>query len=176
MKITRLPERLQWILNQMQPGLPVWDIGCDHGYLGMSAWQSKYFASVHLVEKQSHAFQLLKTQLQPLESPPSLTLADATIQSLPLTGNIALCGMGGRTIRQILGFQRLVPHTQSTQLLIIAQSHDVELRAYLRDSGWRLHASAPFTEKLRTVYALALRAKGEYIPDVPDHGHKNCQH
>ena len=95
-----LSTRLQIIYDRILPGHPLWDIGCDHGYVGLRAFSSGLCSEVHLVDRALPAIDHLRDQIAerwPNGSGKGLRIwhSDAEHDVLPVAhGTVVMAGMG----------------------------------------------------------------------------------
>lgn len=104
----KLSPRLQLIYDQLIPGNPVWDFCCDHGYMGLNAYMSGHFPSVHFVDQVRHIIEQLEKRFQEdhFQEEHStqaffLPLAGEEILT-PVEGNVVIAGVGAFTVEKIL--------------------------------------------------------------------------
>ena len=108
-----LDARLGLILDLLPKGLPLWDVGCDHGYLGFRALQNGIVPEAHFVEPSLPAMESL---LSRWNSPGyesfrqkfkgQVHFHQCHGEDLPAKkpqGCAVLAGMGARRIRTIVG-------------------------------------------------------------------------
>ena len=128
--MTTLSPRLKLIFDQLRPALPVWDLCCDHGYLGLHAYRSQKFSSVHFVDQVPEIIDRLKlrfnSEIATINNQTSVTFTPLSGESLPteVTGNVVIAGVGSYTIFQILQ----VLHTQKklkAERIILCPQNDV---------------------------------------------------
>lgn len=91
--------RLQSLLDRCQGGLPLWDLCCDHGLLGLSALKSGRFSQVIFNDIVDHVLEPLRDKVG---EDARVICAPAEDIPEPLTGNIVLAGVGGERILKIL--------------------------------------------------------------------------
>jgi tRNA (adenine22-N1)-methyltransferase len=60
----KLTPRLQTIFNSLMLGKPVWDLCCDHGYLGLRCYLSKQFPEVHFVDQVEEIITSLEVKFR----------------------------------------------------------------------------------------------------------------
>ncbi|MBY0414584.1 MAG: class I SAM-dependent methyltransferase [Bdellovibrionales bacterium] len=119
------------------PGIPYWDICCDHGYVGIKALRSELFPEVHFVDQVPHIMDRLQLLIdeapRPFLRPYYLHLKSGQDIECDLYGNVLVAGVGGLTIRLILEklmqekklkSQRLLlsPHTDEKVLVNFVES------------------------------------------------------
>ncbi len=109
---SKISERLKTIYDQLIPNSDVWDFCCDHGYLGAAAYKSKNFKNIYFVDQVPTIIEKLKNRFQKYvydqsyqneavficEDAKSLKLKN----TLKITGNLCIAGVGGLTIIEIL--------------------------------------------------------------------------
>jgi len=93
--------RLQQLLDRCQPGLPLWDLCCDHGLLGLQALTSGLFPEVVFNDAVAHVLEPLREQLGDFDNA-RVVHSFAEDIGEPLTGNLVLAGIGGEKIFKIL--------------------------------------------------------------------------
>ncbi len=96
-----LSPRLQFLLDRCRPGFTLWDLCCDHGYLGLSALQGRRFSQVVFNDTVPHVLEDLRRRL-PMSPDWRILLSPAEEIDEPLTGNVVLAGVGGEKIYKIL--------------------------------------------------------------------------
>lgn len=96
-----LSPRLQLLFDQLLPGLDVWDLCCDHGYLGLKAHAAGVFRRIHFVDSARHLIESLQKRFGRHEglyfhSLPAEKLGEK------LQGNVIAAGVGAELICRIL--------------------------------------------------------------------------
>jgi tRNA (adenine22-N1)-methyltransferase len=95
------------IYDQLQPGLPVWDVCCDHGHVGLWAYVSKQFPEIHFVDQAAHLVKRLEELYQqrlgpgPWQGANFHPVAGQQVAQA-VTGNLVIAGVGGITVREII--------------------------------------------------------------------------
>lgn len=113
-RVPRLPDRLKLVYNLILCNQPLWDIGCDHGYLGLHAYGKHLCPEVHLVDRSREALKNTRRHVVkwcPGETSSRLLIweGDATRQTLPINlGTVVMAGLGSKTIIQMI--MNLLPH------------------------------------------------------------------
>jgi tRNA (adenine22-N1)-methyltransferase len=102
----KLSPRMQCIYEHLLPGKPVWDLCCDHGYVGLQALQSGEFPCVHFVDQVPHIIEKLQhTVLRDYaaDSARAEFFAGAAENlSVPMHGTVVISGVGAHAILRIL--------------------------------------------------------------------------
>ena len=110
----------------------MWDICCDHGYLGLNAYESGIFPEVHFVDQVPSIITTLENRFQRrapyMEGHPSVACFHAVpaeeIREL-LTGTVVMLGVGAHTIIRVLQQQnfanvdRLILGPQKMESLVV---------------------------------------------------------
>ena len=60
----RLSKRLTAVYENLIPNEDVWDICCDHGYLGAAAYKSTRFSNIYFVDRVPATIEKLKIQFE----------------------------------------------------------------------------------------------------------------
>ncbi len=133
-----LSERLSNVKDMLGYADSVWDVGCDHGYLAsalLASGAAKHIYATDLspvsVAKAERSFEA-KGQMDSV----SLAVADGLSGFAPKGDyKLALCGMGGELIAQILSSGSAVAEGAS---LIVMQPMrgEEELRRFLLEAGY----------------------------------------
>lgn len=91
--------RLQTLLDRCHSDLPLWDLCCDHGLLGLQALNSGRFTEVIFNDIVPHVLEPLRRQVGD-----DARVICAPAEDIPeqLTGNLVLAGIGGERILKIL--------------------------------------------------------------------------
>jgi tRNA A22 N-methylase len=95
-----LPSRLHCLLDLCLPGLPLWDLCCDHGHLGLYALNSSSYPEVIFNDIVPHVLADLPAQFA--GRPGRVICSPAEDIGEPLTGNVVIAGVGGEKIFKIL--------------------------------------------------------------------------
>lgn len=104
----KLSERLLKLYDQLVPGLPVADLCCDHGYLGMHAYKSGQFPEITFVDQVPFAMNLLEKNFKKYvlsdenKTKAVFITSDAGKVQTKLTGNVVIAGVGGLNMMQML--------------------------------------------------------------------------
>ncbi|MFS4459567.1 SAM-dependent methyltransferase [Bdellovibrio sp. HCB2-146] len=128
----KLSPRLQTVYDHLLPGKPVWDFCCDHGYLGLNAYESGIFPEVHFVDQVPSIITNLQTRFRRrapyMDGHPSTAFFHAVPAEEireQLTGNVVMLGVGAHTIIRVLQQQnfsnvdRLILGPQKMETLVV---------------------------------------------------------
>lgn len=132
--------RLEFALSQLLSGMDVWDICCDHGYLGGAAYKSNNFKNIYFVDPVPSIMEKLKLKFNKFVFQPNSTYQAFFLQlkaqdlKQRIEGNFCVLGVGGELIFEILESllrkqtffaQRLIlcPHKDEDWLIKQLQEH-----------------------------------------------------
>ena len=143
----------------------MWDIGCDHGLLGLSFCEVGTVKEVHLVDPSSLVISKLKKNINAYITKRNflLIIHENKGQNLilgPESKTVYIAGMGGEEIKEIL--QGLEPQLSANDLVVISPHRKIlQLRKYLKDSTYRLLREEVIFENEQFYQILALVPRGE---------------
>ncbi len=126
--------RLQFIADNHLPNAPLWDVACDHGYLGL--WGIKNGLEVHFVDPSQHAINVLKEKLLYEENVHFYCTKMEEIAIKNIYGTISICGVGDHKIVSILKSLE-TKLTTPYKLILITQTKGNYLREYLKKYTYR---------------------------------------
>lgn len=104
----RISPRLQVVYDNLLEGHDVWDVCCDHGFLGGAAYESRRFANIYFVDQVSTIIEKVKATFQTYvfitENPSKAFFLAENAESLKqiVTGNLCITGVGAHVINDIL--------------------------------------------------------------------------
>lgn len=105
-KPMKLSNRLQFIYENLLPGVPEWDFCCDHGYLGVEALKSGRFTAVYFVDRVPHIVAALesvvKEKFAKFYSHAKFIAAKGENIEEDVYGNVVIAGVGAYAIIKIL--------------------------------------------------------------------------
>lgn len=104
----KLSPRLLALYSELTPNFPVVDICCDHGLLGLFAYESQNFPEIHFIDQVPLIMENLQNRFSKnflnSENPTKVafTTADGGKVRTPLKGTIVIAGIGGMNMMEIL--------------------------------------------------------------------------
>jgi tRNA (adenine22-N1)-methyltransferase len=157
----KLSVRLTTLQSYFHDAHSVWDIGCDHGILGLSFVNRKTLKEIHLVDSSSLVIENLKKK----NIDAYITKKDLSINIYEKKGQdiilneerkiIYIAGMGGKEIKEIL--EKLLPQVSTEDRVVISPHRKIlELREYLHLSKWRLMDEQVVSENDQFYQVLCL--------------------
>jgi len=129
-----LSKRLSKIKSYYENERHVWDIGCDHGDLGLSFSDNQLVEAIHLVDPSSKVIDQLQKRIKDSYITfPEIFITKKEGQKLTIEEKnniIFIAGMGGKEIGEII--LSLLPLIDSTSKIIISPHKNIlELRVLL---------------------------------------------
>lgn len=108
----KLSPRLDFLFQALLKKQAVWDLCCDHGLLGLAAWQSQQFTEVHFVDQVPHIMADLERRFWQQFQRQTAELQNSTLAKfyqlpaekidIPVYGTLVVAGVGAGTIIKIL--------------------------------------------------------------------------
>lgn len=165
--------RLKTLAGFYQHSHSIWDIGCDHGILGLSFVDRDSVKSIHLVDPSIDVINVLKKKLIDSYITKShlikvLHQKGQEIILNPESKTIFVAGMGGKEIEQIV--QNLIPQMRRDDLLVLSPHRNIlELRRSLHHSELGLMKEISLKEDGQ-FYQIICLSKSEDLPKTPLYG------
>jgi tRNA (adenine22-N1)-methyltransferase len=143
--------RLKTLLDRCEPGLPLWDLCCDHGLLGLAALASGKFSEVIFNDAVPHVLAALAPRLVAFTNSRTV-LGPAEEITEPLTGNLILAGVGGEKIYKILAAHAAGGRLRARHVVVCPERHAAWLSTQ-SVPGYRLveHFTIPHNHGTRDV-------------------------
>lgn len=174
MKVPLSP-RLQACRQLITPGASVADIGCDHGYLGISLLKENIANFVIAADIREKPLQsaIQNAERFGVRQHMAFYLSDG-LKNVPQDFDCLVCaGMGGETIASILQQAPWLKNDKYT-LILQSQTRTHTLRKALSDNGWQIEKEAIVRDGkflytvMRVIYRPgSLLTPGEcYFPPV----------
>lgn len=141
----RLNKRLRFLLEEIPQASEIWDIGCDHGLLGLTAIAENRATRAHLIDPAHQVIDRLRAFLG---SPKicdwwAMNQSRVEILAVPgeeivheIKGSIVLAGMGGETMVKIVERVR-----EFNVLVLNPFSHFEEIEDLLKNRDWIVQES-----------------------------------
>lgn len=160
-----LSPRLEAALSLVAPGGPLWDICCDHGYLGVQAAARSISSQVHFCDSALDGMRRLYRRID--RSGERFTLEFTTevcgircfghtcaAEALPVAridGSVAILGVGTATVISILQRWLAAGFTlaQVDRLILGTHTQVDRLADFLREQRWEVVASKSVDENGR---------------------------
>ena len=165
MKTPRPSKRMKLLVDLSLDGEPLWDMCCDHGYIGLLALSSRRFSHVYFVDNVAHIINRLQELID--QSPfkydsPSYSLVNSKVEDLRVLvdGTCIIAGVGGKTIVTILEALSNNNFLGAERLILSAHTRESYLLDFLNSSNfsslYSLSESRDIYEgkRLRRIYVL----------------------
>ncbi len=155
-------------IEKALPGLPFWDICCDHGHIGMGAIKSGAFSEVHFVDQVPHIMKKLEGEVlryNQVDTPYFLHCLPAERLEQKILGTFLVAGVGGLTIRNIVGPLLDTHLIECKRLLLSPQTDEKVLVSFLESENLTKHyelkekISIPEGKRFRSLYILDLKPR-----------------
>jgi tRNA (adenine22-N1)-methyltransferase len=160
-----LSPRLSSLRSHYDSHESVWDIGCDHGKLGLSFLKEDKVKKVHLVDPSPHVIKTLRHFIDSYITEQSfkLEIHEKSGQDVipgPERKLILIAGMGGKEIESIS--LHLLNHLTPEDDLVISPHRDIlQLRERLHSSPFSLVKESLIFDEGRFYQVISLKVKGE---------------
>ena len=133
----KLSERLATFASFYRGQDIIWDVGCDHGHLGLSFFKGEFSPKIHLVDPAAPVIRKLKEKVNDSYIP-MIHVFHQEGQEIKLDSKqshfIFIAGMGGPEIIDIL--RRVLPQLKSGDELLISPHNKVlDVRTFLGESA-----------------------------------------
>lgn len=127
---------MELFISLALPGLPFWDICCDHGHAGIGAAKTGNFSEIHLVDQLPHVMKNLEEQVYKLSPdyrmvPYFFYATSGQAIDREVTGNCLIAGVGGLTMKLILKGLQDEEKLKAKRLILCPHTDEVELVSFL---------------------------------------------
>lgn len=170
----KLSKRLSFLRASADTTAPsIWDIGCDHGFLGLSFIDETRVNTINLVDPSERVIEVLKAKLVDsyITIPEKIKIHHKKGQQITLDSNaktIFIAGMGGKEIIEIMS--TITPQLTSNDLLVISPHRKFLLvREWLKSSELRLKDEKVILEE-GTFYPVLTLKKDPSLPEISRYG------
>lgn len=156
-------KRLEKVLSFIEPNDSLADVGCDHGYLALEAIK-KGVKKVLLIDNKVGPLNSAKENLKYIKSDIKVeySLSSGISNINKETTTVAICGMGGELIVQILeaDFEKA---KKVNKFILQANSKIDYLRKYLFDNQFEIFNEAIVEDNNKTYEIIVTRFVGKKI-------------
>lgn len=159
-----LSPRLNSLRSHFNSHESIWDIGCDHGKLGLSFLNVNEVKNIHLVDPSPHVIKTLNDYIDSYITDKFLKIKvhrknGQDIIPGPERKLILIAGMGGKEIDSIV--QHLRPYLTIHDDLVISPHRDIlPLRQTLNASEFSLGKESLVFDDGRFYQVISLKIKG----------------
>ena len=138
--LKQLGARLEKVVSLIEPGLPVWDLCCDHGYVGTRALENNLSPEVHFVDAVPEIVGALEKKLSDFGEflgAPRVEFHKLKAEDLSwenISGNLIITGVGVDTIIAIL---EAIPDSRLLycRMILGPQNRQERLHSYILARG-----------------------------------------
>ncbi len=150
-----LSPRLQAVADWVPPNSLFADIGTDHGYLPLFLCQEGKISTAIAADLNQGPLDAAKKTSLKVQIPLDLRLSNGLEKISPSEVDcVAIAGMGGMTILQILqAWQSQLPQNWSGTFLLQPMSTQKELRTWLNQEGYTIQQERTIREG-NTLYTI----------------------
>lgn len=138
--MTKLTPRLNLIANEIKPGETMADIGTDHGYLPLYLWEKAICPKVIMADISAGSLQKARDNCRIAYPDVEFDLRLGSGIEVLRAGEvdvIAIAGMGGLLMTEILGFD--IDKTKSYKRLVLQPRNNIgALRHWLYNHGFSI--------------------------------------
>lgn len=134
----KLTSRMKTFIDHSIKDEPLWDICCDHGYVGIKALETSAFSEVHFVDQVPHIMERLETlikqywRIKPHHKYFLHLMSGENIEN-DIHGTMLVAGVGGLTIKTIVSTLIKNERLFARRLLLSPHTDEKVLIAYLED-------------------------------------------
>lgn len=133
--------RLSTLAGYHQHSKLIYDIGCDHGNLGLSFLDAEGVEAIYLIDPSVDVIRTLKNKIDAYITRQAfinvLLQKGQDVLLRPESKTIFIAGMGGKEIQEIL--KNLIEQVSEQDRIVISPHRNIlELRQYLHDSKFNL--------------------------------------
>jgi tRNA (adenine22-N1)-methyltransferase len=169
MKLTnpKLSRRMKCFIDNALKNDVLWDICCDHGYVGIKALESSQFSEVHFVDQIPHVMDRLEVLIKQYwrirpEHKYTLHAMSGEDLELDICGTMLIAGVGGLTIKKIVSTLVEKKKLKAKRLLLSPHTDEKTLIHYMEEIDFKKLYS--ITEKI--MMPEGKRFKPLYILDL----------
>jgi len=132
----KISKRMELFISLAIPGMPFWDICCDHGHAGIGAAKTGQFSEIHLVDQLPHVMKNLEEQVYNLAPdyrmvPYFFYATSGQNIDCEVTGTCLIAGVGGFTMKLILKGLQNEEKLKAKRLILCPHTDEAELVSFL---------------------------------------------
>lgn len=159
-----MSDRIRRLASFVRPHSVLYDLCCDHGYIGFTAWDQKPLAGLVFVDQSPNALRAVHEALheRQLKDDPRVQVITGLAEKIPIDArpsDLVMAGVGIRTIVTII--RELFPNGLGPHRLILCpEKNSLELRSFLQTQCLGLVAEDVVMEAERFREIIVLEEKG----------------
>ncbi len=167
--MNHLSERLNFLLNTaLKYNGHFYDLCCDHGQLGIKAYESNHFIHSYLIDVVPSIINKLKDICSDIpESELSILLKDCTKLefSNKLSKIIVIAGIGGKLSIRIL--ENIMPQLTHDDIIILSPHNNLEeVRCYLSQNKYYCEDEHLIRERQKFYEVLEIRKQAKVESNI----------
>ena len=173
--VSLLSQRLYSLARYHSDHESVWDIGCDHGLLGLSFCHTKHVKVIHLVDPSIKVIKVLEAKVKDsyITNPVKICIQHEFGQRIKLDNEkkiIFIAGMGGKEIELIA--RHLIPQMHEGDSLVVSPHRNfLALRSFLGSTELGLFDELVIKED-ELFYQVICLIKSSHLPKITRFGDK----
>ena len=164
----KLTKRMKCFIDHALIDKPLWDICCDHGYVGIKALETSQFSEVHFVDQVPHIMERLETlikqywRIKPQHKYFLHTISGENLEE-EVGGTLLIAGVGGLTIAVTIKALLKKNKLSAQRLLLSPHTDEKVLIEYLGDADFQKIYSVtdkvliPEGKRFRPLYIVDLK-------------------
>ncbi len=163
-------QRFDHLLGPVHPCDELWDIGCDHGFVGSAAFRSRKARRIHFVDPAPAVIRHLKNSIGADIPRGSFFLHQKKGHEIELAADdlrraFVLAGFGGKQIVQALAHLQ-VQQRGVAQFILSPHRDHLKLREFLHHGNWHLVGEAIIEENGQSYLVLDVRNQAGRAPSL----------
>jgi len=160
-----LAHRLASIASFYNNEESIYDIGCDHGLLGLHFQNYPLIKNIHLIDPNPYSVELIKKDKDSyITEREKLIFKRESGEKIKITESnslVFIAGMGGKTIIEILSEWDEQNFQNCSQIVLSPHRDHLKLREYLKNKGMKLVGETVIYDQERYYEILSVGLKGE---------------
>jgi tRNA A22 N-methylase len=163
-------QRFNHILGLIHPCDEVWDIGCDHGLIGIEAFRREKARRIYFVDPAKDVIRNLQNTVATYIPRGSFSIHQKKGHEIELPEqnqqrSFVLVGFGGKQIIQAL--EHIQQAQQRVAQFILSPHRDhLKLREFLHHGNWHLAGEAIIEENQQSYLVLDVRNQAGSAPSL----------
>jgi tRNA (adenine22-N1)-methyltransferase len=173
-----LSNRLEFLASFYEGEESIYDIGCDHGLLGLSFKTNPKVKDIYLIDPNPYSVDLIKNSIDSYITEPilihPLKISGEETKIISANSLIFIAGMGGKNIVEILSSWSEENFKNCSQIVLSPHRYILELREFLIKNGFSLIKEAVFFENDQ-FYEMVSVTKGSAGGEISLYGDQMWQ-
>jgi tRNA (adenine22-N1)-methyltransferase len=166
-----LSNRLEFLASFYKGEESIYDIGCDHGLLGLSFKTNPKVKNIYLIDPNPYSVDLIKKTIDSYITEPvliyPLKISGEETKIVSPNSLVFIAGMGGKNIISILSSWREEDFANCSQIVLSPHRYILELREFLNENQFSLIKEAVFFENDQFYEMISITKKPTGISVSP---------